>query len=94
MERAETKISRDLLEEVRRHAAEEGRDEAEIIEDAVSRYLRERCRTEPRSITEVLESMRDWRKEQGVPELSEEEAMQLANEELRAYRRERRNARR
>lgn len=94
MERTWTKVSRDLLEEVRRRAAEEGRDEAEVIEDAVSHYLREVRRSEPRSVTEVLESMREWRKERGVPELSEEEAMKLANEELRAYRRERRNARR
>lgn len=94
MERTETKISQDLLEEVRRRAAEEGRDEAEVIEDAVSRYLREMRQPEPGSITEVLERMRDWRKERGIPELSEEEAMKLANEELRAYRRERRNARR
>lgn len=40
-ERTETKIDRALLEVVRRRAAEEGRGEEEIIEEAVSRYLRE-----------------------------------------------------
>ncbi len=40
-EKTETKIDRDLLEMVRRRAAEEGRREEEIIEEAVGRYLRE-----------------------------------------------------
>lgn len=39
IERAETKIGRDLLEAVRERAGEEGRDSSEIIEEAVSRYL-------------------------------------------------------
>ena len=41
MERAETKIDREMLEVVRRRAAEEGRGEEEIIEEAVGRYLRD-----------------------------------------------------
>jgi hypothetical protein len=41
VERADTKIDRALLEGVRRRAAEEGRGEEEIIEEAVGRYLRE-----------------------------------------------------
>ena len=41
IERAETKIDREMLEGVRRRAAEEGRREEEIIEEAVGRYLRE-----------------------------------------------------
>ncbi len=39
MERTETRIDRDLLEAVRERAAEEGRDEEELIEEAVGRYL-------------------------------------------------------
>lgn len=39
MERTETKIDRDLLDAVRERAAEEGRGEEEIIEEAVGRYL-------------------------------------------------------
>jgi hypothetical protein len=39
-ERTETRIDRALLEVVRRRAAEEGRGEEEIIEEAVDRYLR------------------------------------------------------
>lgn len=41
IERVETKMDRTLLEGVRRRAAEEGRREEEIIEEAVGRYLRE-----------------------------------------------------
>ncbi len=40
-ERIETKIDYALLEMVRHRAAEEGRKEEEIIEEAVGRYLRE-----------------------------------------------------
>jgi len=43
-ERTETKIDREMLEVVRRRAAEEGREEEEIIEEAVGRYLRESVR--------------------------------------------------
>ncbi len=40
-EKTETKIDRALLEMVRRRAAEEGRREEEIIEEAIGRYLRD-----------------------------------------------------
>ncbi len=40
-ERIETKIDYALLEMVRHRAAEEGRKEEEIIEEAVGRYLRD-----------------------------------------------------
>ena len=40
MERVQTKIDRDLLDAVRERAAEEGRGEEELIEEAVGRYLR------------------------------------------------------
>lgn len=39
MERTETRIDRDLLDAVRERAAEEGRGEEELIEEAVGRYL-------------------------------------------------------
>ena len=39
IERTDTKIDRALLEAVRRRAAREGRDEEELIEEAVGRYL-------------------------------------------------------
>ena len=39
IERTDTRIDRALLEAVRRRAAKEGRDEEELIEEAVGRYL-------------------------------------------------------
>ncbi len=90
MERVETKIDRDLLEAVRERAREEGRDSSEIIEEAVSHYLRTRGEARPRDLEEIFDSMVRYRREQGVEELSEEEAMRLAVEEQHAWRRERR----
>lgn len=40
MERVQTRIDRALLDAVRERASEEGRDEEELIEEAVGRYLR------------------------------------------------------
>ncbi|MBA2694152.1 MAG: hypothetical protein H0U65_16935 [Rubrobacter sp.] len=89
MEKVETKISRDLMEAVKARASEEGRDSEDVVEDALERYLMESSG----SIVEVLERMSRGRKERGVEELSEEEAMRLAVEEQHAWRRERREQR-
>lgn len=82
MERTETKIDRELVERAREAARKEGRGESELIEDALRRYLERRP-----SISESLDRGRRWREAAGIPELSEEEAMRLALEEQRAYRR-------
>ena len=86
MERAETKINRELLEAVQERAREEGRNSSEIIEEAVSRYLllTRDAAQRPRDLKEVLDSMARYRRERGVEELSEEEAMRLAVEEQHA----------
>lgn len=82
MERTETRIDRELVERARERARREGRDESELIEDALRRYLDRRA-----SISESLESARRRREASGIPELSEEEAMRIAVEEQHAYRR-------
>lgn len=46
-----------------------------------------------RSLEELFSEAERWQRKQGVKSLSEEEAMELANEELHAMRRERRSAR-
>lgn len=46
-----------------------------------------------RSLEELFSGAERWQRKQGVESLSEEEAMELANEELHAMRRERRSAR-
>ena len=48
----------------------------------------------PGSFEDLFERVERGRRERGVEPLSEEEAMRLANEELHAWRRERREARR
>ncbi len=85
MERTETRIDRELVERARELARREGRDESELIEDALRRYL-DRDDRRP-SISESLEGARRRREATGIPELSEAEAMRIAVEEQRAHRR-------
>lgn len=58
MERTETKMDRELLNALRRRAAEEGREEYEILEDAARFYLEHRNRA---GITELIERSRQRR---------------------------------
>lgn len=85
MERAETRIDRELVERARERARREGREESELIEDALRHYL-DRDDRRP-SISESLENARRRREALSIPELSEEEAMRIAVEEQHAYRR-------
>jgi len=85
MKRTETRIDRELVERARERARREGRDESELIEDALRSYLDRDDRRA--SISESLESARRRREASGIPELSEEEAMRIAVEEQHAYRR-------
>jgi hypothetical protein len=85
MKRTETRLDRELVERARERARREGRDESELIEDALRRYL-DSDRRRP-SISESLENARKRREAAGIPELSEEEAMRIAVEEQHAYRR-------
>jgi len=79
MERTETRIDRVLVERARR----EGREESELIEDALRRYLGE---DGEETFGEILDRVADWQREHGVEPLSEEEAMKLAVEEKHAHR--------
>jgi hypothetical protein len=85
MERAETRIDRELVERARERARREGREESELIEDALRHYL-DRGDRRP-GISESLENARRRREALDIPELSEEEAMRIAVEEQHAYRR-------
>lgn len=88
MEKSQTEISTELLEELRRKAQDIGRPESELIDEAVRRYL-----DRAGSLVELLDRTDRWQREQGVESLSEEEAMNLAVEEQHAWRRERRESR-
>jgi metal-responsive CopG/Arc/MetJ family transcriptional regulator len=85
MERVKTRIDRELVERARERARREGREESELIEDALRHYL-DRDDRRP-SISESLENARRRREALSIPELSEEEAMRIAVEEQHAYRR-------
>lgn len=84
-EKQKTEIDAGLLKELRRRAEDQGRPEAEVLEEAVRRYL-----DAPRTLAELFDRADRWQREHGVEPLTEEEAMELANEELHAMRRERR----
>ena len=87
-----TEIDAGLLEELRARAHEQSRTEGELLEEIVRSYLVLAPRRS-NSLGEFFEVLERRRWEEGVEELSEEEAISLANEELHAMRRERREAR-
>jgi hypothetical protein len=84
MERTETRIDRALVERARERARKEGREESDVIEDALRRYLGE---VREMTFGEILDGVAAWQREHGVEPLSEEEAMKLAVEEQHAHRR-------
>lgn len=83
-ERQRTEISTELLESLRRKAEDQGRTEADVLDEAVRRYL-ERSG----SLDELLRRIEQGRRDRGVESLSEDEAVRLAVEEQHAWRRER-----
>lgn len=91
-EKQKTEIDAGLLEELRRRAEEQGRPEGELLEEAVRRYLLALAPRRSGSMKEFFEKLEHRQREEGVEPLSEDEAMELANEELHAMRRERRES--
>ncbi len=91
-EKQKIEIDVGLLEELRRRACEQSRTEGELLEEIVRRYLVLAPRRSD-SFKEFFEKVERRQREEGVEPLSEDEAMELANEELHAMRRERREGR-
>ncbi len=91
-EKQKIEVDAGLLEELRRKAREQDRTEGELLEEIVCRYLMLAPRRSD-SFGEFFEKVERRQREEGVEPLSEDEAMQLANEELHAMRRERREGR-
>ncbi len=89
VEKQKTEINAELLEELRRRAREQGRPEGDLLDEAVRRYLK----LYSGSLAELFEEAERWQRERGVAQLSDEQALALANEELHAMRRERRSRR-
>jgi hypothetical protein len=98
VQRTYLEIDDGLLEAVRKAAAEQGRDEREVIEEALRRYLE--APSDP--LVESLRREQEQRRERRFMELldrmssrfdlDEDEAMNLATAEIRAMREERRQA--
>jgi hypothetical protein len=90
-EKQRTLIDAGLLEELRARAHEQSRTEGELLEEIVRTYLVLAPR-QSESLGAFFENLERRRREEDVEPLSEEEAIDLANEELHAMRRERRAA--
>jgi hypothetical protein len=91
-EKQRTFIDAALLEELRVRAHEQSRTEGELLEEIVRSYLVLAPKRSD-SLGAFFENLARRRREEGVEQLSEEEAISLANEELHAMRRERREVR-
>jgi hypothetical protein len=89
-EKQRTEIDAGLLEELRARAREQSRAEGELLEEIVRSYLVLAPRRS-NSLGVFFEGL-ERRREEGVEPLSEEEAISLANDELHAMRRERKEA--
>jgi hypothetical protein len=88
----QAEIDDKLLREVKLLARERGRPERELLDEAVSRYLRDQFESAG-SFGEYFERVAEWQAAHGVEPLSDEEAMDLANEELHAMRRDKKTQR-
>ena len=91
VEKQRTEIDAGLLEELRAKAHQQSRTESELLEEIIRSYLILAPRRS-NSLGVFFEDLERRRREEGVEQLSEEEAIDLANEELHAMRRERRAA--
>lgn len=86
VEKYKMEIRADLFEKLRLRAREQGRPEGDLLDEAFRRYLGEGGV----GIGELLEGAERWQREHGIEPLSDEESMRLADDELHAMRRERR----
>jgi hypothetical protein len=89
-EKQRTEIDAGLLEELRAKAHQQSQTESELLEEIIRSYLILAPRRS-NSLGVFFEDL-ERRREEGVEPLSEVEAIDLANEELHAMRRERRAA--
>ena len=87
-EKQKIEIDAGLLEELRRRACGQSRTEGELLEEIVRRYL-VLALWRSDSFKGFFEKVQRRQREEGIEPLSEDEAMELANEELHTMRRER-----
>ena len=78
-----------LMQSAKLIAAASDKHDYEVIEEALRAYVAARREEAGRRMHDLLEEIADRQEREGVPRLSDEEAMALAAEELRVVRAER-----
>lgn len=84
MEQGQLDVNRDLLDAVRELAREQGRQERELLDEALRGYLAAFDVAPAEDFRALLDRMSD-----SFGDLDEDQAMELSIEEQQAYRRER-----
>jgi hypothetical protein len=82
-EKLETYVDEELLRGLRERARTEGREDHEVLEEALSDYL---SRASATPLTDLMERVKRRVERGEAPRLSEEEALALAVEEQHASR--------
>jgi hypothetical protein len=83
-------LDAELVQTAKLIAATEGKHDYEVIEEALAEYVAARRERAQRQALDLFDRIAARHAAEGIPPLTDEEAMQLANEELHAMRAERR----
>ena len=84
-------IDDDLRDATKVAAVAAKKTESEIVEQALRQYLKtDDAERDRQSIRDLFDRIAERQEREGIPPLTDEEAMQLANEELHAMRAEKR----
>ena len=78
-----------LIQSAKLIATTTGKHDYEVIEEALEEYVAARRDEARRQITELLDGIAARHEREGIPPLTDEEAMAIAGEELHAMRTER-----
>ena len=78
-----------LMQSAKLIATTSGKHDYEVIEEALREHLVARRKEAGQRMLQLLDEIAERQEREGVPRLSDEEAMALATEELRAVRAER-----
>ena len=92
IERKKTSLFLDvqLVQAAKVLAANSGRRDYQVFEDALRQYVSSHQEQTGKSLRQLFRDIAERQEREGVPLLTDDEAMALANDEVHAYRRERR----
>jgi hypothetical protein len=83
-------LDADLVQTAKLIAATEGKHDYEVIEEALEEYIAARRERARRQALDLFDRIAARHAREGVPPLTDDEAMRLANDEIHAMRAERR----